>query len=288
MPNIPIWRLLEDCAQELTAAGRSPFTRGDLISCIQAIDPSIGPDSINPIIQGITDNLKGGAPGAVGKDILHSVARGQFVLRASPQPVNQHRSNNSSIRSSDRSNGLFLPRSESELRDAVVKLLDPKVPGIQLEPEGSIQYRLPSGRTMSHASDILAARTDSAKRISIEIKYKSAVTDQFKARVYDAVHMKQAHGARILTVLLFAKSDTGISIDPRSRHLLRVRPLLRQRGKRIPRTRRPRRFGPRHQALPLRRSRLMLKCYHQGMSGHVGHELLAVAVPIPTRGSVSR
>ena len=95
----------------------------------------------------------------------------------------------------------------------MVRLLDSKLPGIQLEPEGSIQYCLPSGRTMSHASDILAARTDSAKRVSIEIKYKSAVTDQFKARVYDAVHMKQAHGDTILTVLLFAKSDTGISID---------------------------------------------------------------------------
>lgn len=213
MPNSPIWRLLENCALELTAAGRSPFTRGDLISCIRGIDPSIGADSINPIIQGVTDNLRGGAPGAVGKDILHSVARGQFVLRARPQPGNQHRSNSSRNRSSYRSNGLALPRSESELRDAVITLLNSELPGIQLEPEGSIQYRLPSGRIMSHASDILAARTGSAKRVSIEIKYKSAVTDQFKARVYDAVHTKQAHGNRILTVLLFAKSDTGISID---------------------------------------------------------------------------
>ena len=94
MPNNPIWRPLENCARELTAAGRSPFTRGELISCIRAIDPSIGPDSINPIIQGITDNLNGGAPGAVGKDILHNVARGQFGTR-SARPAGPDRSRSS-------------------------------------------------------------------------------------------------------------------------------------------------------------------------------------------------
>jgi len=76
----PIWRLVQLCAQELTNNGITPFTRGDLIHCVQRLNSDYGPDSINPIIQGITDNLRGGAPGAVGKDILHSVGRGFFVL----------------------------------------------------------------------------------------------------------------------------------------------------------------------------------------------------------------
>lgn len=58
----------------------TPFTRADLIRCVQRGDPNCSPNSINPIIQGLTDNLRGGAPGAVGKNLLHSVGRGQFVL----------------------------------------------------------------------------------------------------------------------------------------------------------------------------------------------------------------
>ena len=216
MPNSPIWRLVETSAHELTAAGRSPFTRRDLIACIQAIDPSIGTDSINPIIQGVTDNLRGGAPGAVGKDILHSVARGQFVLRQgsldAPREGNEPILPKLGVRNAGRSDP-DLPTSESELRDLLIALLAPKLPEIRLESEGSVQYSLPSGRTMSHASDILATKAGSAKRVSIEIKYRSAVTDQFKARAYDAAHMKRTHGDSILTVLVFAKSDTGISID---------------------------------------------------------------------------
>ena len=216
MPDSPIWRLVETTAHELTAAGRSPFTRRDLISCIQAIDPSIGADSINPIIQGVTDNLRGGAPGAVGKDILHRVARGRFVLRqGSLDDLREDKKlilSKPDICNVDRPDP-DLPASEAELRDRLVALLTPKLPKIRLESEGSVQYSLPSGRTMSHASDILATKADSAKRVSIEIKYRSAVTDQFKARAYDAAHMKRTHGDSILTVLVFAKSDTGISID---------------------------------------------------------------------------
>jgi hypothetical protein len=75
-----IWMLVEECAKELTENGNTPFTRIDLIRGVQRKNPSYGPNSIRPIIQGLTDNLKGGAPGAVGKNILHSVGRGLFVL----------------------------------------------------------------------------------------------------------------------------------------------------------------------------------------------------------------
>jgi len=75
-----IWTLVEEAARELTENGISPFTRADLIRYVQMKNVSYGPDSINPIIQGLTDNLKGGAPGADGKNILHSIGRGLFVL----------------------------------------------------------------------------------------------------------------------------------------------------------------------------------------------------------------
>ena len=76
-----IWQLVQRCAEDLTRRGITPFTRGELIKCIQSTHPQYGPDSINPIIQGVTDNSRGGAPGAVGKDILHRVDRGLYVLK---------------------------------------------------------------------------------------------------------------------------------------------------------------------------------------------------------------
>ncbi|GHC21217.1 GIY-YIG nuclease family protein [Aidingimonas halophila] len=76
-----IWKCVYRCAQELTQQGVTPFTRGDLIRCVQRYKSDCGPGSINPIIQGLTENLRGGASGAVGKNLLHSVGRGQFVLR---------------------------------------------------------------------------------------------------------------------------------------------------------------------------------------------------------------
>ena len=158
MARKPIWQLLQDCAREHTQNGNSPVTRGDLIACVQRTDPSIGAGSINPMIQGITDNLRGGAPGAVGKNILHSVGRGLFELRrleaAHPgQPPNpatpsahpispvEHRANSN----------VTLPESEAELRDAILSLLQGQLRDIQFEAEGPIRYRLPcAGRELTH------------------------------------------------------------------------------------------------------------------------------------------
>ena len=63
-----IWRIVQTTAEGLTKVGQTPFTRGDLKNGVQRINPNYGQDSINPIIQGLTDNLRGGAPGAVGNN----------------------------------------------------------------------------------------------------------------------------------------------------------------------------------------------------------------------------
>lgn len=78
----PIWQLIRQSAEEMTASGDVPFTRGDLIRGVQRYRPECGPDSINPIIQGLTDNLQGGAASGCTRPLLHSVGRGQFVLAA--------------------------------------------------------------------------------------------------------------------------------------------------------------------------------------------------------------
>lgn len=78
----PLWKLIYTCAQELTHRGLTPFTRGDLIACVQRMNPGCKRASIDPMIQGMTDNLRGGAPGGLGRNLLHSVARGRFLLNA--------------------------------------------------------------------------------------------------------------------------------------------------------------------------------------------------------------
>ena len=76
----PVWRLVQECAHALTQQGHSPFSRKDLIECVRLKAPHYRPNTINPIIQGVTENLRGGAPGADGKNILRRVSRGRFVL----------------------------------------------------------------------------------------------------------------------------------------------------------------------------------------------------------------
>lgn len=77
----PTWQLILYCAEELTARGDSPFTRKQLIECVQTKEPSRLPGTINPVIQGMTVNLRGGPTGG-GRRSLRRVSRGKFVLSA--------------------------------------------------------------------------------------------------------------------------------------------------------------------------------------------------------------
>ncbi len=222
----PIWRLLEQSAQELTNEGLTPFKRGDLIERVQSKKPGCPPDSINPMIQGITDNLRGGAPGAVGKKILHSVGLGQFILKS-----DERSKVTSTPNSRPKISAQSEPKTEADLRDIVMLSLYETcgIPeslegagstmsfrlGAQIlcEAEQKLSYMLPSGVELKHASDILISDAARNRFISIEIKYKSAVTDQFKCRSYDIQHLKNQYGDSLLGVMLFVKSRSGISIN---------------------------------------------------------------------------
>lgn len=222
----PIWRLLEQSAQELTNEGLTPFTRGDLIERVQRKKPGCPHDSINPMIQGITNNLKGGASGAVGKDILHSVGRELFVLKS-----DERSKVTSTPKSRPKISALSEPRTKADLRDIVMLWLyatcgiPESLEGagstmsfrlgaeILCEAEQKLSYILPSGVELKHASDILISDTGMNRFISIEIKYKSAFTDQFKCRAYDIHHLKNQYGDALLGVMLFVKAGSGISIN---------------------------------------------------------------------------
>lgn len=78
--NEPNWILLKECGEELTREGKVPFRRKQLIDCVQEKHPDRGKNSLNPMIQGMTVNLKGGAPGGIGKNVFYSVGHGLFEL----------------------------------------------------------------------------------------------------------------------------------------------------------------------------------------------------------------
>ena len=234
----PIWRLVEQCARELTNSGITPFTRSDLIGCVKRKNSRCPENSINPVIQGVTDNLRGGAPGAAGKGILHSVGRGQFVFKATALQKGVSSSRSSGMlraslgpRKRSKSSGQSPPNTEAELRDTVMLSLY-QACGIQESLKGSgsnmafrlgaqiecraeqtLHYVLPNGVELGHASDILISDAKRHRYISIELKYKSAVTDQFKCRAYDIQHLKSQYGDALLGVMLFVKSSSGISIS---------------------------------------------------------------------------
>ena len=75
----PIWQLLLEGARRMTSAGQTPFTRAELIAEVQTVNASQLRSSIDPIIQGMTDNAKGGTTSACGL-VFHRVGRGEYEL----------------------------------------------------------------------------------------------------------------------------------------------------------------------------------------------------------------
>ena len=154
MSNQSIWQMVQECARELTKAGSVPFTRQDIIACIKRRSPRCDENSINPIIQGVTDNLKGGTPGADGKKVLHSVGRGLFVLYSKKDSFDSVVAVPTSLQrdgAAKPQTGGTAPETENGLRDHLISLLHPRLVkrrDIQMLPEGLLSYVLPDGVTL--------------------------------------------------------------------------------------------------------------------------------------------
>jgi len=236
--NKPNWIILKECAEELTKRGIVPFTKKHLIDCVQSKYPDRGESSLNPMIQGMTVNLKGGAPGGVDKEVFLSVGRGQFRLYSDEKNIQRV----TDIKSEEPENKL--PRvlfsvkdtgtTEDKLRNEVMKTLfynlgekgtwegegslarfklKNNFGNVECCAEMPLNYELPNGGILSHKSDILLTDNLKERYVSIEIKHKSAVTDQFKCRSYDMIHMKDTYGSKLLGIMIFVKATQGVSIE---------------------------------------------------------------------------
>ena len=79
--------------------------------------------------------------------------------------------------------------------------------------ERSLTYALPTDDKIDHTSDILIGNEKRRKYVSIEIKYRSNVTDQFKCRSYDMLHFKKTYGDKLLGIMIYVKPNTGAAIS---------------------------------------------------------------------------
>ena len=77
--------------------------------------------------------------------------------------------------------------------------------------EGPLNYRLPDGTERSHKNDILVTLLDGSL-VAIELKVRSAVSDQFKCRAYDMIHIKQSMRSVCGVMVYFHFKGAGISV----------------------------------------------------------------------------
>lgn len=125
--------------------------------------------------------------------------------------------------------------SEDEIRDTIMSLLyyrigqedswegEGKTARFKLKGEYGetkcfaeeiLEYDLPNGDSLSHKNDILfVSAGDERAFISIEIKHRSAVTDQFKCRSYDMLHLKNTFEQRLLGIMLYVKAKGGLTTE---------------------------------------------------------------------------
>lgn len=73
-----------------------------------------------------------------------------------------------------------------------------------------VPYKLPDGSILTHRPDIVA--DIGGLRVGIEVKFRSSVTDQFKSRSYDMIHIKRSN-PRFYGMMVYVKSHSGISPD---------------------------------------------------------------------------
>src|SRR5205809_874863 len=83
--------------------------------------------------------------------------------------------------------------------------------GGMCEAEGSLAYELPDRTVLGYDSDILIS-LDTGKRVAVELKFLSSVSDQFKARSFTVMHVKKKHGNNVYCVLAYVHMiGTGLS-----------------------------------------------------------------------------
>jgi hypothetical protein len=78
----------------------------------------------------------------------------------------------------------------------------PEFGGGQCATEEKLSYMLEASTAPDVKMDILL-RSPAGKTIGIECKFLSSVSDQFKSRAYDMIHLKKKYGERLFGIMLY-------------------------------------------------------------------------------------
>jgi hypothetical protein len=76
------WELVLEAARALTTRGMAEFSRASLLDEVRRLDPRRRPDSIGPVIQGMTVNATGGPVSPCGTP-LRRVSHGVYTVDTS-------------------------------------------------------------------------------------------------------------------------------------------------------------------------------------------------------------
>jgi hypothetical protein len=77
----PTTEIVIECANVLKKLGKKQFTRQDIINLFKWKYPSANENTINPTIQGLSENAIGGAPNAVRQvPVLRRIEEGIYEL----------------------------------------------------------------------------------------------------------------------------------------------------------------------------------------------------------------
>jgi hypothetical protein len=81
------------------------------------------------------------------------------------------------------------------------------------EVGGDLPYELPDRTVVEYNPDILFSM-ESGKRIAVELRFISSLSDQFKARSFSVLHVKKNHGNNVYCVLAYVHmAGTGLSTE---------------------------------------------------------------------------
>lgn len=83
----PAWVLILDAARELGSGG-AEFSRAAIVEAVQRRDPTRRPESLGPVLQGMTRNATGGPPSPCGTPLVR-VGHGWYRLAENP-PATAH------------------------------------------------------------------------------------------------------------------------------------------------------------------------------------------------------
>ncbi|MEU8085749.1 DUF6884 domain-containing protein [Micromonospora sp. NPDC049101] len=227
MTDQPAWQLILTAARQLTK-DKIDFSRAELIDEVQRLHPTRHPQSLGPVIQGMTRDTTGGPPSPCGTPLIR-VGRGRYTLADSgpshtpaPQPVIP----------AQRPSGQSRPAEPGEIPADIALIgcvktkLDHPVSARDLYVSPLFIRRRAYGERHARRYYILSAEHGLVLPETVLAPYDTALADQSK-------DYRRAWGQWVAAKLMRAESqvrDRVVEIHAGDEYAQAIAPLLTQAG----------------------------------------------------------